>query len=62
MRPLLLAALSCALLASCNRPTSVTRDHIRFAHAPHLSAGLSCTSCHVNPLSLIHISEPTRPY
>ena len=40
--------------------------HVRFNHAPHIRASVDCVTCHGDiahqTLSLIHISEPTRPY
>ena len=58
----LAALLLVALLSACRRPESVARDHIRFAHSPHLFAGLSCTRCHANratPGEVVLPSEQT---
>lgn len=60
MRPLVLAALSFVLLLSCSRPASVSRDHIRFSHSPHLAAGMSCTACHANPTASGEVTLPTE--
>ena len=60
MRSFVLALLGCVLLVACNRPVSVARDHIRFAHSPHLAAGLSCTSCHANPAAPGDVALPTE--
>lgn len=55
-----LALWLCAVLAalSCSRPATVTRDHVRFSHGPHLRAGQSCTSCHSD---LVTAAPNARP-
>lgn len=52
--PLLFVLFSMA----CRRPASVARDHIRFAHAPHLARGISCTACHANRAAPGEIAMP----
>lgn len=37
-------ALALLVLAGCNPPPP--RDHIRFAHGPHLAHGMNCVRCH----------------
>ena len=65
MRRTLLPALLMALLAACGAANDVTirTDGMRFvSDEVRVKAGQPVTLRVVNQLSLIHISEPTRPY
>ena len=44
--PLVLALCACALAQGCAPSPPAPRDQIRFAHGPHLLAGVQCTECH----------------
>jgi hypothetical protein len=48
VRPALAALVAIAVLVGCGRPRSVDRDRIRFSHAPHAAAGVTCTACHAD--------------
>lgn len=47
MRPI--ALLSLLLVAACAPRSAPTGDEIRFAHGPHLRAGVTCLTCHAGP-------------
>ena len=55
-----LAAASQACSSACSRPASVSRDHIRFSHSPHLAAGMSCTACSQNGIEQLASTAGTR--